>query len=134
VGSGILLHFTEHKSSDYLVIAEGLRKLGVQPRDRLATVGTMIDAYYARAARVQIVAQISGADDFWSLSARDLTTVEERLASIGIKALVARDAPPGSGSEGWQVIAGGHSDHLSVLVLQPMPQVSAFPRAPQPSM
>jgi hypothetical protein len=134
IGSGTLRHFAEHKSPDYLVIAEGLRKLGVNPGDRLATVGTMIDAYYARPARVRIIAQISGEDEFWSLSGRDLKMVEERLASIGIKALIAKDAPPGSGSRDWQEIPGTRSDPVRVLILQRVSQVSALPGAVRPSL
>ena len=134
IGDAALLHFAEHNPPNYLVIAEGLRNLGVNPGDRLATVGTMIDAYYARPAQVRITAQISNVDEFWSLSAGDFKMVKERLASIGIKALIAKDAPPGSGSGDWQEIPGTPSDSIRVLILQPVPQVSAFPVAARPSL
>jgi hypothetical protein len=128
IGGGALRHFAEHNPPDYLVIAEGLRRLGVNPGDQLATIGT-IDAYYARPAGVRIVAQISDVDEFWGLSAKDFENVKGHLASIGIKALIAKDGPRGFGYGDWQEIPGTRLNRVRVLMLQP-PRVLIFPEAP----
>jgi hypothetical protein len=104
------------------VIAEGLLRLGVHPGDQLATIGT-IDAYYARPAGVRIIAQISDVDEFWSLSAKDFEKVKGRLASIGVKALIAKDGPRGFGYGDWQEIPGTRLNRVRVLILQPEPNV-----------
>jgi hypothetical protein len=122
IGGGALRHFAEHHPPDYLVIAEGLLRLGVHPGDQLATIGT-IDAYYARPAGVRIIAQISDVDEFWSLSAKDFEKVKGRLASIGVKALIAKDGPRGFGYGDWQEIPGTRLNRVRVLILQPEPNV-----------
>src|SRR5258708_3171351 len=42
IGGGLLRHFAEHKPPDYLLIAQGLGKLGVNRGDQGATGGTML--------------------------------------------------------------------------------------------
>ena len=125
IGSGVLRHHTDHKAPDYLVIANALRRLGVNSGDELATVGYTFDAYYAHAAGTRIIAQIPDADDFWNLSAGDFEKVKECLTSIGVKALVAKDGPH---QGDWQEIPGTRLNRVRVLMLQPPTRVSALPR------
>jgi hypothetical protein len=125
IGGGALRHFAEHNPPDYLVIAEGLRRLGVNPGDQLATIGT-IDANYARPAGVRIIAQISDVDEFWSLSAKDFEKVKGRLASIGVKALIAKDGPRGFGYGDWQEIPGAQLNRVRVLLLEPSSKIAAI--------
>jgi hypothetical protein len=61
----------------------------LQKGDRLAAVGYAYNCYYARYDRLRIVAQIPDANEFWHLSTPELQRVEERLASIGVTAVVA---------------------------------------------
>jgi len=128
IGGGALRHFAEHKPPDYLVIAEGLRTLGVNPGDQLATIGT-IDAYYARPAGVRIIAQISDVNEFWSLSAKDFEKVKGRIASIGVKALIAKDGPRGFGYGDWQEISGTRLNRVRVLLLEPSSKIAAIPES-----
>jgi hypothetical protein len=127
IGGGVLRDYADRKPPDYLVIAEGLHKLGVREGDKLATIGTMFDAYYARPAGVRITAQIPDADEFWSLGAAEFEKVKGRLASIGVKALIARDGPRGFSYADWQEIPGTRLNRLRVWLLEPQSNVPANP-------
>jgi hypothetical protein len=102
---------------EYRTIARGLTELGIHGGDRLAVVGYAFDSYYARFARVQVTADVEDADEFWRLSEADLKRLEDRLAASGVKALVARNRPAGSGPERWRDLNGTKSARFSVLLL-----------------
>jgi hypothetical protein len=78
---------------DYEIVAGRLRDLGLRSGDRLAIVGHEYDPYYAQYARLRVVAEIPDADEFWNLSAPELKSVSDRLAAIGVKAIVAANRP-----------------------------------------
>jgi hypothetical protein len=103
---------------DYLRVADALRAAGVHPGDRLATVGQGFDTYYAHYLGARMVAEIVDADEFWRLSAPDLATVKQRLAGIGVKALVAKNAPLASASLGWREVVTSSPSRFSILALQ----------------
>jgi len=129
IGNGSIRHFVDHKPADYLAIAEGLHRLGVKPGDHLATVGTLFDAYYARPAGVQVIAQISDVDEFWSLSAEDFDRVKRCLASVGVQALIAKDGPQGFGYGEWQEIPRTRLNRVRVLLLGLQSKEVASPEA-----
>jgi hypothetical protein len=82
-----------------------LTRLGIQPGDELAVVGHSLDCYYARLARVRIVAQVwDDTDQIADLSAPEVRQVLSKLKGIGIKALVARSKPGFVNDEGWSTI------------------------------
>jgi hypothetical protein len=111
--------FRHPVDEDYVAAANNLQHLGLQPGDKLGVVGFALNCYYARYDRLQIVSQIVNPADFWRLSPADAKRVEDRLASIGVKALVAINRP-GSGHEsGWTDIGPYGKGSLSVLLLQP---------------
>jgi hypothetical protein len=103
---------------DYQTIALALRNLGLRNGDRLAVVGFGKDCYYARCARLRVVAQIPDRREFWSSTAPELTSVTERLASIGVKAVVAWDRPYTLAPGGWTDVRTSNSV-LSVLLVPP---------------
>lgn len=76
-------------------VAEELHRLGVQPGDKVAVIGYAFDSYWARLARVKIVAEMLDwqADPFWlgepSLQSKAL----QAFASTGAKAIVAERVP-----------------------------------------
>jgi hypothetical protein len=94
--------------------------MGLQPGDKLAIVGSAGHPYYARYDRLRVVAQIQEPDEFWRLNPADAKRVEDRLASIGVKALLAFDLPANAQQSGW--IGAGTVDRrpLSVLLLNPV--------------
>src|SRR5205814_2210161 len=92
-GVGVARDAIHPSRPEYQTAALGLRELGLQDGDRLAVVGYAYNCYYARCARLRIVAQISDPNELSSLSAAELRAVGERLASIRVKALVAWNRP-----------------------------------------
>lgn len=104
---------------EYETAGLGLRELGLKNGDRLALVGYPFDCYYARFARLHVVAQIPDTQEFWRLSPPELKLVAERLASIGVKAVVAWNRPDTSAFAGWKDVKVSDSSRLSVLLLTP---------------
>jgi hypothetical protein len=109
--------FAHPKTLNYEAIGRSLGDLGLQSGDRLAIVGYAYDCYYARYDRLRIVAQIPDARGFWQLSAAESEAMEKRLASVGVKAIVARNRPETSRSSSWKDVWGSGSSRLSVLLL-----------------
>jgi hypothetical protein len=79
---------------DYLAAANQLQSAGIKPGDALAIVGRGFDAYYARATGSRIIVEIPDAARFARLSAADTDRVFQRLATVGVKAVVIRETPP----------------------------------------
>ena len=93
----------------YIATGEELKAAGIQPGDRLATVG--YGAYIGNSARyigARLTVYVSG-DGFRNLSVQGLDKVRERLAANGVRGLVSLypplNAAPGTwkdiGVEGW---------------------------------
>jgi hypothetical protein len=87
---------------DYLRVADALQAAGVHRGDRLATVGHGFDAYYARYLGARVVAEIVDPGEFSRLSAEDMAAVRQRLAAIGVKALVVKNAT--SNASGFSIL------------------------------
>jgi hypothetical protein len=104
---------------EYQIAAVGLSDLGLRNSDRLAIVGYAYDCYWARYDRLRVVAQIPDAHEFWRLSAPELKSLAERLASDGVKAVVVSNRPDGSAHADWKDVKVSDSLRLSVLLLSP---------------
>jgi 4-amino-4-deoxy-L-arabinose transferase-like glycosyltransferase len=96
------------QSHSYWQIAEHLRTMGVRPGDQFAIIKTSSDAYYwARVARVRVIAELpgTGAAAFWSAPEETKTGVMRAFASAGAKAVLASNIPQNA-VEGWQKLGG----------------------------
>jgi hypothetical protein len=75
-----------------LVAAEELRRMGAQPGDRVAVIGDAASAYWARLAKLHIVAEImdanSGAKEFWSAPDEVKQNVYQAFAQTHAELLV----------------------------------------------
>ena len=116
--------FRHPADEDYVVVAHNLKRLGLQPGDKLAVIGGLFHFFYARYDRLRVVSQFLSSDEFWQLDPADAKTVESRLASIGIKALVAVNRPQVHQEAGWIEVGTVEGRHLSVLLLQPAEDTS----------
>jgi hypothetical protein len=104
---------------DYIAVAHKLQNLGLQPGDKLAFVGHAGHPYYARYDRLRVVSQIEDPDEFWQLNQADAKRVEDRIASIDVKALLAFDLPANFQEGEWMEIGPIDGKPFSVLLLQP---------------
>jgi hypothetical protein len=107
--------FRHPVDEEYMVVGQNLQHLGLQSGDQLAVVGPIFHPYYARYDRLRVVSQIQDSDAFWGLNQSDAKRVEDRLASIGVKALVAFNRPASNQENGWK--EGGALEGRSVSVL-----------------
>jgi hypothetical protein len=94
------------RPQDELAAAEGLRSLGLAPGDFVATIGDGTTAYWARLARLKIVAEIFSPEPgqlrFWSESGERRNQAYECLRRAGAKAVVVWSPPQSGLDPGWQ--------------------------------
>ena len=99
-------------------VAIALRSAGIQPRDAVATGDRGFNSYWARLARVRIVAEVSGFEGPSILEndpdAREAT--QHALRAQEVRAVVARRWPALTGGPGWQRV--GDTDYLYYLVVR----------------
>ena len=108
--SGQLVH---HSSKDFAnmvrlpiqwQVAQGLKKLEIQPGDRVARFGQKSGYRWARLARVKIVAEITDASSFWAKDATIRSEVFKAMAKTGAKAIIQEPGLliPDMSNTGWQ--------------------------------
>jgi hypothetical protein len=101
-----------------VVAAEHLQKIGSRPGDRVAVIGDGTGAYWARLAKLRIVAEVMGANhgpaEFWGSSAE--TRQEVYAAFVRAGAVLTVSSCPSDAPAGWQPIAG---TNYCVLQLRP---------------
>jgi hypothetical protein len=90
-------------------VAEGLSRVGVQPGDKVAILGQgtfSFGAYWARLARVKIVAEVftEDVDKFLAAGTSVRSQVIESFAKAGAKAVVAFKIPSDLAKDGWEKI------------------------------
>jgi hypothetical protein len=97
-------------------VAEELHRLGVQQGEQVAVVGYAFDSYWARLARVQIVAELPGseADLFWLGDVETKANVMQAFARSGVGAIVAEYVPVNAEPEGWNQV--GNSNFFVYLL------------------
>jgi hypothetical protein len=99
-------------------VAEELFRLGVKPGDEVAVIGYAFDSFWARLARVKIVAEMLGwqADDFWVGDATLQSEVIEAFAGTGARAIVAERVPSYANLRGWHRV--GDSNYYVYLLVE----------------
>lgn len=89
---------------EQVTVANQIRQMGLSDGDRVAIIGDGTDAYWARLARVRIVAEVMaanhGAQKFWQSPEQTKEIVFRTLASTGSKLVVAEN-PPEAFTNGW---------------------------------
>jgi hypothetical protein len=101
-----------------LVAAQELRRMGAQPGDKVAVIGDGASAYWARLAKLRIVAEImdtnmdanmdrnQGSKQFWDAPEAVQQDVYNLLAQAHAKLLVTPCPPCPPATLGWKQIAG----------------------------
>jgi len=97
-------------------VAEALHRSGVQQGDKVAMIGYGFDAFWARLARVKIVAEMFAweADDFWLGDSKFQSRVLQAFASTEAKAVVAENVPSYAPLTGWHRV--GDSNYYIYLL------------------
>jgi hypothetical protein len=102
-------------------VADSLSRMGIQPGDQVALIGLGGRAYWARLARVRIVAEIpqaeekefQEADKFWGANDFVKSQVIKAFTRTGAKVIVAR-VPSDAFTTGWQRI--GSTDYYAYIL------------------
>lgn len=92
---------------DDIAIANALRAAGIQAGDGLASVGYSFDVYFVHHLRARVISQVLDADAFWKMNDAERAALEHRLEAIGVKAIVARNAPGANLPRGWRTAGHG---------------------------
>jgi hypothetical protein len=89
-----------------VAVATSLRQLGVAEGSTVGVIGYAYDSFWARLARVQIVAELVDypGNPFWAGDASLQQSVLQAFASSGACAVVAEYAPAGARLAGWQQV------------------------------
>jgi hypothetical protein len=97
-------------------VAQTLHNLGIDPGDKVAIIGYGFDSFWARLARVRIVAEMLSyeADAFWEGDPSFQAEVLQAFASTGAKAIVAENVPSHVSLSGWHRI-GSSNYYVYVL-------------------
>jgi hypothetical protein len=95
-----------------LQMAETILEMGIHPGDEIAYVGYSFGAFFARLARLRIIAEIpdSDAEQFWRADHSARSQVIQAITSTGAKAIIAEWVSSGASPDGWERI--GHSRHF----------------------
>ncbi len=99
-------------------LVESLQKIGIQPGEKVANLGKG-DFYWARLARVKIVAEIPNAESFWAADIVQRTKAIEAIEATGAKVIVQKpgfDIPEPSGATGWQNLCNAESCYVYQLI------------------
>jgi hypothetical protein len=97
-------------------VAESLHGLGVAPGAKVGVIGYAFESFWARLARVHIVAEMfeTQADPFWLGDEAFQQAVLQAFAAAGATAVVAEYVPAYANLDGWQRV-GQSSYYLYLL-------------------
>ncbi len=82
-------------------VAKGLRDMGLQPGDKVATLGSGYTAYWARLDQVKIVAETQDPNSFWQVDESLKDQVVKAFSGVGARAIIATDLPDHTSTPGW---------------------------------
>ncbi len=87
-------------------MAESLHRMGVQPGDKVASLGRAFDANWAHLAQVKIVAEIPRRDEnaFWAANNVVRSQALSAFGKTGAKLIVAETVPSIATTLGWERI------------------------------
>ncbi len=97
-------------------VADALNHMGILPGDEVASIGLSHTHYWARLARVRIVAEIPhlNANDFGNADSSVKSNVITAFSRTGAKAIITNIMPSHISPVGWQRIE--HSDYYVYLL------------------
>jgi len=102
-------------------IAEDLRQFGIEPGERVVTIGSAYHAYWAHLAKLKVIAEIPSSDveSFWAAGPQTQAQLYSICSHIGAKAIIAPEMPSGPSPATWQRI--GSSGFYVHVISEPQP-------------
>lgn len=99
-----------------LAVATELKELGLQPGDKVGVIGYAYDSFWARLAKVKIVAELLEADaeDLWRGDDDLKQSVLQAFSDAGAKAVIAEYVPSYAGLSDWHRV--GNSNYYVFLL------------------
>jgi len=93
-----------------LAVARTLQELGVSQGDKVGVIGYAYDSFWARLARVRIVAEMleTDADEFWRGDGSLRQGVLQSFANSGVVAVVADYVPSYAGLSDWHQVGNSN--------------------------
>jgi hypothetical protein len=91
-------------------VARGLHEMGIPPGTEVGYMGTGLGAYWAHLAGVRIIAEIPDNElpHFVAADAGRRQQVLALLSSVGVKAIVTKNAAAANSADGWRQVPGTH--------------------------
>jgi hypothetical protein len=119
----------ESDGSAQQVLADDLKRNGLLPNDQIAILGDPFNVYFAYEDHLQVAATIGfkgggepgDTDKFWSMDANSQLALENRLAGIGVSAIVSSSPCNPTATPGWHAVGG---DHYCALTIKGRPASS----------
>ncbi len=101
-----LIQFKTPLSHTHWQVADALNKMGVLPGDKVARIGGSHAYFWARLAKVRIVAEIPDkeTDNFWKAESPVKSNVIKTFGKTGAKVIVTNRIPSDVSPVGWQRI------------------------------
>jgi hypothetical protein len=103
----------------YVAEGDSLHALGARAGSPVAAVGDAFEQYATFTAATPVVAQVLDSTGFWAAAPSVRAEIAQRLAQIGIRAMVANNVAAEFGREGWHILARPDSANLGILPLSP---------------
>jgi hypothetical protein len=85
-------------------VADSLKRIGVQPGDKVAVIGYAFENSWARLARVRIVAELPSKVDYWASDSLVKSQVIQTFARTGARVIITIGIPNSASNKGWQKI------------------------------
>ena len=89
-----------------LAVARTLQQLGIRPGDKVGVIGYAYDSFWARLARVRIIAELleADSDEFWRGDQTLRQSVLQAFANARVDAVVAEYVPGYAGLRDWHQV------------------------------
>jgi hypothetical protein len=93
-----------------LAVAQALENLGVMPGDRVGVIGYAYDSFWARLARVTIVAEMleKDAGDLWYADEERWQSALQAFSEAGVTAVIAEYVPDDVHLEDWHRVGNSN--------------------------
>ena len=108
--------FSVGHDTDHTAVAEGVLAKGLERGDEVGFIGYSFSAYWARLARLRIVAEIHPQDlaGFWGATTTEKSAVMDSFAAAGVAAVIAEPNESSAIPPGWERV--GQTGYLLYII------------------